>query len=275
MAADTPAAAGMTLVRKKCGTGHSYKLDGETVTGVTTLIKKGFPAPGLVGWSGKVIAAFIADAADTELADLRMLDRDAIITSLLAQPVAQRNAAAARGTQVHGLAERLSRGEQLEYGTDIPEELEGHVESCLAFLDQWQPAPVLTEATIGSRWMPYAGTLDLIADIPGIGRALLDYKTGGVWPDVALQLAAYRFADFYVGADGTEQPMSEVGVECTFVVQIRADGYDVIPINTGASRDESMAFQTFRAAAYIAQRYDMVREQIGAALTPPVLAVAA
>lgn len=265
----------MTLVRKKCGTGHSYKLDGETVTGVTTLIKKGFPAPGLVGWSGKVIAAFIADADDASLTALRALDRDSIIAALQAQPIVQRNAAAERGRQVHKLAERLARGEELEYGTDIPEELEGHVESCLAFLDQWQPTPVLTEAVVGNSWIPYGGTLDLVADIPGVGRALLDYKTGGVWPDVVLQLAAYRWADFFVDRVGTEHPMSEVGIECTFVVQIRADGYDVIPINTGASRDESMAFQTFRAAAYIAQRYDLVREQIGTALTPPMLEVAA
>jgi len=267
----------MSLVRRKCGTGHSYKLDGATVTGVTTLIKAGFPAPGLVGWSGKVIARFIADADDTEMAALRRLDRDAIIAELLAQPVRSRNDSAARGKRVHGIAERLARGEELVYGDgdgEIPAELESHAESCLAFLDQWQPAPVLTETVVGNRWVPYAGTLDMVADIPGVGRVLLDYKTGGVWPDVALQLAAYRFADFYLGTDSAEQPMSDLGVDATWVVQIRADGYDVIPVNTGPNRDESMAFQTFRAAVYIAKRYDLIRETIGEALPAPT-AVAA
>jgi hypothetical protein len=266
----------MSLVRRNCGSGHAYKLDGKNVTGVTTLIKGGYPAPGLVGWTGKVVAEYVADADDGELAGLRALGRAPMIAALRALPFAARDKAAARGTQVHAFAERLSKGEQLDYGTgpdDIPPDLEGHVSSCLAFLDQWKVAPVLTEVVIGNRWVPYAGTLDLVADIPGIGRALLDYKTGsGIWPETVLQLAAYRYADFYVGTDNTEVPMSEVGVDATFAVHVRADGYDLIPLDTGPDRDASIAFQTFRACAYIAKRAETIRSLIGAAVTPAAVA---
>jgi hypothetical protein len=273
MAAGTPEAGSMTLTRRNCGSGHTYKLDGETVTGVTTLIKGGFPAPGLIGWTGKVVAEYVADTDDAELAALRALGRDPMIAALRALPYASRDKAAARGTHVHAFAERLSKGEQLNYGTDaddIPPELEGHVESCLAFLDQWHVRPVLTEVVIGNRWVPYAGTLDLVADIPGIGRALVDWKTGtsGIWPEAVLQLAAYRYADFYAADDGTEIPMTEVGIDATYACHIRADGYDLVPLDTGPDRDTSIAFQTFRACAYIARRADAIRELIGPAVAP-------
>lgn len=270
----------MSLTRRNCGTGHSYQLDGENVTGVTTLIKNGFPAPGLIGWTGKVVAEFVADSDDADIAALRSLGRDPMIATLRALPFQQRGKQAVRGTRVHGFADRLSRGEQIDYGVgpgEIPPQLEGHVEACLKFFDEWRPAPILTEALVGNRWVPYAGTLDLIADIPGHGRILLDYKTGdsGIWPEAALQLSAYRYADFFVGSDGSEIPMTEVGIDATWGVWLRADGYDVIPINTGGSDPlDSNAFQLFRAAAYIARRYDHIKTAIGDAIAPPRKAAA-
>ena len=261
----------MTLIRKNRGTGHSYTLDGNPVTGVTTLIHDGYPAEeGLKSWSGKVVAECVADADDTDITAWRDLGRDGMIAALRAQPRQRLKEASTRGTKVHRIAERLCRGEQLDYGTDIPEELEGHAESCLRFFDEWRPAPVLTEAVIGNRWVPYAGTLDMVADVPGHGRILIDYKSGasGIWPETVLQLAAYRWADCYCGTDGTEVPMVEVGIEATWAVWVRADGYDVIPLDTGDSRDHSAAFQTFRAVAYTAKRIGLMRSAIGAPLSP-------
>ncbi len=269
----------MTLKRRNCGTGHTYTLDDRKVKGVTTLIKLGYPAPGLIGWTGKVVAQFVADADPDELAAMRTLGRDPMIAALRALPFADRNAKATRGNVVHHLAERLCRGDLLEYGTgrDIPPELEGHVESVLAFLDQWHPVPVLTETVIGNRWVPYAGTLDMVADIPGHGRVLLDYKTGdsGIWPETVLQLAAYRYADFYLGTDGhTEVPMSEVGIEHTWAVWVRADGYDVVPLDTGPDVDTSPAMRAFRGAAYTARRVDTIPDLIGEPLTAPIAVTA-
>jgi hypothetical protein len=269
----------MTVVRRNCGKGHAYKLDGENVTGVTTLIKGGFPAPGLINWTGKVVAEYVADADAETLTALRAMGRDPMIKALRALPFEHRDKAALRGTAIHGFAERLSHGQQLCYGDgdgEIPEEHRGHVESCLAFLDEWDVRPVLAEVVVGNRWVPYAGTLDLVADVRGHGRVLLDYKTtaSGIWPETALQLAAYRYADFYAGTDGTEVPMPEVGIEDTWAVWLRADGYDVIPVDTGPDRDGSLAFQTFRAAAYIARRADTIKTTIGEALNPPRKAAA-
>jgi hypothetical protein len=262
----------MTLIRRKCGSGHTYTLDNRPVKGVTTLIKLGYPAPGLIGWTGKVVATWVADADDDALAALRALGRDPMIAALRSMPFADRNKASDRGRLVHTLAERLSKGERLTFGLDIDEDLEGHVESVLRFLDEWSVTPILTETVVGNRWIPYAGTLDMIADIPGYGRVLLDYKTGasGIWPETVLQLAAYRYADFFVAdAAGLEMPMTELGIEHTWAVWVRADGYDVIPCDTGPDLDTSPAFRAFRGAAYTARRVDTIPPLIGEALPAP------
>lgn len=260
----------MSLARRNCGSGHTYTLDGKRIPGVTTIIKNGYPAPGLIGWTGKVVAEWVADADEQEIAAMRALGRDRMIAALRALPYADRGKAAERGRLVHDLAERLSLDQEIDYA-DIGEDLHGHADATLAFLDQWHPRPVLTEAVVGNTWVPYAGTLDMVADVPGHGRILLDYKTtdSGIWPETVLQLAAYRYADVVLTADGTELPMAELGIEHTWAVWIRSDGYDVIPLDTGPDRDTSEAFRTFRGAAYVAARVEAMRELIGPALPAP------
>ena len=43
---------------------HRYKLDGQWVPGVTTLIGKGLPKPALPYWSAKTVAEWVADNPD-------------------------------------------------------------------------------------------------------------------------------------------------------------------------------------------------------------------
>ena len=52
------------------------------------------------------------------------------------------------------------------------------------------------------------GTLDLVAKLADGQTWLLDWKTGGkgIFREAALQLCAYRNADFYVDGNGDEQP---------------------------------------------------------------------
>lgn len=73
------------------------------------------------------------------------------------------------------------------------------------FLDEYQPQFMATEVTVYSPTYGYAGTADGFATIDG-ARVILDYKTSresfdkrgkpkGPYPEVALQLAAYRYAE--------------------------------------------------------------------------------
>jgi hypothetical protein len=181
-----------------------------------------------------------------------------MVSALKATPYTSRDAAAVRGTEVHGLAERIVKGERV----DVPDELAGHVDAALSFVDQWRPAPVLVESVVASRTHKYAGTLDLVADLPDGRRALLDYKTAasGVWPETALQLNAYAHAEIYLDDEGKEQDFTTVGIDCAYAVWLRADGYDVLPVELS-----DRVFDMFRCVAYIARRVDAMAEWIGEA----------
>src|SRR5690348_144937 len=97
--------------------GHWYKLDGDKVDGVTTVIGNGVPKPALMPWAAREVATFAAD--NLEL--LGQLERDARIDLLKGAHYRDRDKAARRGTEVHRLAERLIKDEEI----DVPEELVG------------------------------------------------------------------------------------------------------------------------------------------------------
>lgn len=214
--------------------------NGLKVPGVTSILSDGLPKPALVGWGIKSVAEYAIDHWD-ELAEEKPSDR---LKTLKGSPYADRDAAANRGTAVHALAEQLVHGVEV----DVPDELAGHVEAYVQWLDHWQPEPVLVERTVVNYTVGYAGTFDLIVDIPGLGRVLADIKTNrsGVYGDTGLQLAAYRYAEKYVADDGSEQPMPPVDLAA--VVHVRADGCDFVPV-----RADEYVFTRFRHVAVVAR----------------------
>jgi hypothetical protein len=244
------------------GRGHTYKLDGQKVDGVTTIISDGVPKPALPNWAAREVATFAADNLDT----LTTLDRDAAIDLLKGAPWRDRDRAARRGTEVHGLAERLIHGEEIE----VPEELTGHVDAYLDFLDHWNPTAEHVELVVVNRRYRYMGTLDLIATLNDGQRWLLDIKTtrSGVFGEVALQLAAYRNAEICLDPNGDEQPMPEV--DATGVIWVRADGYDLVPVDTNPN-----VFRAFLYAQQVGSFCKTNRDLVGDALTPPTRSTSA
>lgn len=185
---------------------HRYRLDGHPVPGVTTLIGKGLPKPAIPYWAAKTVAEWVADNPDLTEDLKRMGGRGPAVAFLKEIPWQKRDEAAIRGTDVHKLGERLIHGEEV----DVPEHLAPRVAGYVEWLDARQPEPLLTEAACASRQWQYAGTFDLLAHMDG-QTWLLDLKTSsGVYGDMALQLAAYAHAEFYLDVDGAEQPMPTV-----------------------------------------------------------------
>lgn len=248
--------------RRNYGKGHGY-IDavGRKVPGVTTILSDGVPKPALINWAANTTAEYAVDHWD----DLGQLSPSARLKKLQGARYGDRDAAANRGTQVHRLAEKLAAGEEVE----VPDELAGHVESYVKFLDEWDVQPILTEFVVVSHRYGYAGTGDLMANLrhPDAPRSrvdwLLDVKTSrsGVFGETGLQLAGYRYADVYMDGD-TEHPVPEV--ERTGVVHVRADGYDLVPVEAGPA--------VHRALLYVQQvkRFvDNSRDLVGDALLPP------
>lgn len=252
----------------------------ESFWSVTTIIKAGLPSPALTAWGMKAVAEFAAAnhrVLSGMLSGVRIVkgadgmqvvsDPDAVqgaIDWLKGAPYRERDRKANLGSALHEWAEAYALGRPHATPADA---IAGHVESFQQFLDLWQPRYELTEATVYSRSESFAGTLDAIAEIPGLGRVLLDYKTSssGIYPEAALQLAMYRHAEFVGMPDGTEAPMPEV--DGCVVVWVHGDGTpaDVIPVIA----DE----QVFRSALFVREVMRWAEETskgvIGQPLRPP------
>ncbi len=120
---------------------------------------------------------------------------------------------------------------------EVPEHLVGHVDAYLKFRDDYDPQDEITEFSCGSRQFGgWGGTGDLIASIlvpGGRVRAYVDYKTSGsgIFGETALQATGYRHSEVMLDADGNEVPMEPV--EASFGLWLRADGYDLYPLETG------------------------------------------
>lgn len=216
---------------------HTYSIDGKRAVGVTTALK-GIPKDALVGWA----AGVVADHVVNNIYDVKkMLDSGGPGPTkyfLKELPNQKRDTAAVRGTDVHALAEKYVRGDEVE----VPEQIRSYVESYAAFIEDFEPVSLHEELVVASREHMYCGKLDSIQQIPGYGCTLVDYKTSnGVYGETALQVAAYRYAEVYVDPDGNEQPMPEI--DSTYVLHIQADGYELRPLYA-----DRAAFDKFLAA---------------------------
>lgn len=226
---------------------HYYTdAEGHRIPGVTTILGDGLPKPQLINWAANATAEGAVNGWD-ELSDLPPAARLKALQGIRYETT---NKAKNKGTLIHGYAEQLVQGHTV---TGIPDELRGYTEAYVRFIDAWQLDPILVEVVIVNYTYGYAGTLDLIAEIntPAGEREtwLLDIKTGekGIFPEVALQLAAYRYAEFYVDADGNEKPMPKV--DDTGAIHVTSDEAILIP--TVSERDELNMFRiTQKMAAH-------------------------
>jgi hypothetical protein len=220
---------------------HRYKLDGAWVPGVTTILGV-LDKPAIPKWAAKSVAEYVARNREG-IEHLYGMGERPMVDALKGIPWQERDTAGVRGTDVHDFAERILKGEEV----DVPDALVGHVEACVQFMDDWSIKPVLIEQTVGSRGHTYAGKLDLIADSAHAPRAIFDWKTAasGIYKETAFQLVAYAFAEFY-GENGDEHPMADLGIEESYGVHIRSDGYDVYPLAFGS--DVYDEFLTIRRA---------------------------
>ncbi len=237
------------------GRSHSYVVDGQPFDGVTTLIGGGIPKPALVGWAARTVAEFVASHRDI----LTRLDDQELVDLTKGVPYRDRDQAANRGTEVHGYAARLSKGEQV----DVPEELLGLVDAFLQWEGIWQPRNVRVERTVISRRYRYAGTFDMLCELDDLGLTLLDIKTGrsGVFAETALQLSAYGNAETMLEDDGTELPMPKP--ESYAALWLTHDAFEFIPVAV----DEG----DYREFLYCAQTHRWMKERAGERATRPVI----
>lgn len=200
---------------------------------VTRALSGGIPKPALEGWFKRTTAEYAVD----NKAIWEQLPRDTAVDLIRRESDRVRDAAADRGSIVHAVLEAAATVARPD--TTWQPDLAGYVDAGLRFLDEWQPDIVWVEVTVFSDQHLYAGTFDLLAHLPGLGLAILDWKTSSdIYPETGLQLAAYRYAD-YVLIDNQEQPIPAVTAGAG--IHLRADGtYSLVPLRCGP--DEHATF---------------------------------
>lgn len=241
----------MGLERIETKRGHKYELDGIEVKGVTTLLGNGMPKPALPYWSAKMVAEYIANNYD-DIGSMLARNSESAIKHLKMVPWTHRDKAATRGTDVHKIAEEIIHGRETQVEVEIAEYVKGYID----WVDEWDPEPILTEKVIGNRTNWYAGTFDAILLFkkgPLAGKTYLcDWKTSsGVYGEMAMQLAAYEKAEFYLDDEGNEHPLPQV--DGTAIVHITPNGTSFHEVT-----DRDLAWNSFLAVIEVAKRLSKI-----------------
>jgi hypothetical protein len=150
----------------------------------------------------------------------------------------QKNIASKIGDIVHGWIDNHIHGDEVNPRVYIDintgEELEApttarHMwSSFLDFENFYHPKWFMSEFTVWSDSVGYAGTMDWAAWIND-SLILADNKSGkGVYPDMALQLSAGAFADFIIDADEKEVAMPKF--DRAGVLHIRPRFWEFVPV---------------------------------------------
>lgn len=185
---------------------HRYYFNGRGPLPSVTTILDIMSKPALMTWKAKEAARAIIRSIPS------ILPEEEWIRYALAEADKKRNDSARIGTGIHHLADMVARDdEKAEKAFEMPEEWIPYMEAWKAFLGRYSASSIVSsEHMVWSEW-GYAGTYDLIMQIDN-ELWLIDIKTGGgPYPEWALQLAAYRWADIIIlENDPKPYPMPQI-----------------------------------------------------------------
>lgn len=187
---------------------YVHPVTGESVPSVTTILNV-LDKPALPRWAALEVATY---AIENKTAWEGLPPRDAL-TLLKGAPWSKSKNAADAGTNAHAYCEAILRGEAPTEPVDAGDFAPLHgdaLKNVRELLAHVKPTPIAIEATAWNSKFGYAGTFDGLHLIDG-QITLVDLKTSkAVYPEMALQLAAYKYATHIVTPDGTEFPMPEI-----------------------------------------------------------------
>lgn len=185
---------------------HKYLVDGEefpAVTSVLNILNK----PALLPWGIKTTVQYLQERLKFApegifVDDLPLTPENAskVFSRAKQEHLRRKEEAANIGSQVHHLIsdeiKRYIKSDKGNWKFDLREADDRVTYAIMAFL-QWVAEsdfiPLHSEMTVASKTLRYAGTLDCIGEVNG-NLSLIDFKTGGFYPEHKMQIAAYREA---------------------------------------------------------------------------------
>lgn len=212
--------------------GYTLKSTGERFDRVTTIKNVVGGGDPLTNWAARQVHEAVL-AAIEQYQDKRIDERELLI-QLQSEAVSQahnkvRDNAADFGTTFHELVEAWTTGQRFALPADP--DLLTRATHFLTWEKANKPKWIMSEFPIFNRSEGYAGTCDAIVDI-GDERLILDVKTSrSLHKDYALQLAAYRYAEFTIDANGNEIPIP--AVDDTVLLHVTPTGCDLFRLSAG------------------------------------------
>lgn len=171
--------------------GHKYTVDGgKRVTSVTqalSIINK----PALINWAARMAVEFIADQLEAGQAydEVQLLT---IFDEAKSAHYKKKVSAGNVGTFVHNWVEDYINGKNP--ATPVNPGIKAAIERFLAWQKEHKVKFLVAEQQVYSKKYNYTGTLDFICEIDG-KMYIGDLKTSsGIYPEMMIQTAAYRYA---------------------------------------------------------------------------------
>ena len=190
-----------------------YEIDGVKLIRMTSMLGATLAKPALVPWAIKQTAEGAAEYVRAHEGSL--IDTDAMTKEIKAYANRNRDEAGKRGTEFHEAA-------MLVFEEEPP------VAPGMNALAQWVNTcgvkPIALENVVYSRELGCAGTFDALVEIQG-KKVLVDYKTGGVYQDHAIQLAGYA------GMWQRMNPGKEIDLCQVIQIDCEAETYTVHTVN--------------------------------------------
>ena len=242
--------------------------DDERHWSVTTILGC-LKAEGLLYWTAEEAAKAAVNSAASLQARIEEEGRQAVIKWLrdarFRRAKGERTAAEL-GTEVHAACESYALTGQRP---DVDAEVQPFLDQFDRWAQEFQPVYQAAEVTVYSPSYGYAGTCDAFLTVGGV-RCIVDYKSSRKsfdnrgnpttpYPEVALQLAAYRHAElaavwrprrmeqyrrryYLLGAAEREMAVPVPEVDTGLVIHITPDHCDAYPVECGPDIFESFLF---------------------------------
>ena len=220
-------------VRDAQGEVHEQEQEHFSVSQLLAQVAK----PGLEDWKQRTIVQALATSPELRT----QADRDP--RGAARKALAGVSEAANFGMRIHALTVEADKGDLNLDSLDGPER--SSIEGYLACRDRIGWAEKFTEATVALPSAGYAGTMDRLLWAPGVGVIVADVETGReVYPDVALQLAAYVNAEWIWDSKGRTQLQEVKGLrtDIGWVIHVRPEGTRVVEVNLRKGQGATTAF---------------------------------
>lgn len=227
---------------------YEHPATGERYESVTAIISAANSKPWLSPWAAKLAAIFAVEQHDFIGTSITSAGREPTVALIAAAAKKKRELAADIGSYQHAVIEALILRGELPSIPDhlVDAEVDGErvdldeiTMGFLNFVQDHDPKFHLAEATVSNELHRYAGTLDIVLELRGLGVGLVDVKSGKVLDNLmGAQLAAYRRADsVWLDKFGNTAPM--VPVDFAAVLHLRRDyarGYKLLEVPAGGDQ---------------------------------------